>query len=232
MQSLTRKQNELLRTINNYQAKYGRPPTLREMAKESHISDVKSVYRMIQILAQRGYLHRDDRKSRGILLTDFGINELGLSMLPKKLKVSPSILDNHKKPSKLVEDLSKNEVTVSLPTSNLIVYGNKNIKTDGTNINTDLRTIVETVVSMIMDKFTNGSTFDKQQDKYKLVSHITNFIAKGLAQDFLALNLGWLMVLIIAFFVYFKIINNSIQALLYACFSVVIINLLSKKGNS
>jgi len=195
MNSITKKQKKLLSTISNYRSKYGKPPTLREMAKDARISDIKSVHRMIKALVLKGYLYHDRMKSRGVLLTDFGINELESSMLTNLRQSSHSSLDNHKKQSELAGELSRSDVTVSLPTSNSIIYGNKNIKANGTNISTDLQNIVETVVNIVIDKFANGSAFNNQQEKHELASNITNFIAKTAAQDFILQNLGWLAIL-------------------------------------
>lgn len=231
MHSITKKQKKLLTTISNYRSQYGKPPTLREMAKNAHISDVKSVHRMIQALVLKGYLYHDRMKSRGVLLTGFGINEVESLMLSKQLKTSPSSIDNHKKQSELAGELSRNDVTVSLPTSNSIIYGNKNIKANGTNISTDLQNIVEAVVNIVIDKFANGSTFNNQQEKHELASNITNFITRISTQDYILQNLGWLAILIIGFFAYTKIIDDHTQAFLYASFSVFIVNLLIRKGN-
>jgi len=72
---ITDKHIKVLEFLTDYQAKYGRPPSIREIGEKVKISSTSVVNYYLDQLKKMGYLERDDRVSRGVRLTD-KVNEI------------------------------------------------------------------------------------------------------------------------------------------------------------
>lgn len=67
---ITEKHIKVLEFVNDYQNKYGRPPSIREIGEKVKISSTSVVNYYLLQLEKMGYLERDNRVSRGMRLTD------------------------------------------------------------------------------------------------------------------------------------------------------------------
>jgi repressor LexA len=72
---ITDKHIKVLEFLTDYQIKYGRPPSIREIGEKVKISSTSVVNYYLDQLKKMGYLERDDRVSRGVRLTD-KVNEI------------------------------------------------------------------------------------------------------------------------------------------------------------
>jgi len=72
---ITDKHIRVLEFLMDYQTKFGRPPSLREIGEKVKISSTSVVNYYLDQLKKMGYLERDDRVSRGVRLTD-KVNEI------------------------------------------------------------------------------------------------------------------------------------------------------------
>ena len=72
---ITEKHIKVLEFLTDYQTKYGRPPSIREIGEKVKISSTSVVNYYLDQLKKMGYLERDDRVSRGVRLTD-KVNEV------------------------------------------------------------------------------------------------------------------------------------------------------------
>jgi repressor LexA len=72
---ITEKHIKVLEFLTDYQNKYGRPPSIREIGEKVKISSTSVVNYYLDQLEKMGYLERDDRVSRGVRLTD-KVNEV------------------------------------------------------------------------------------------------------------------------------------------------------------
>jgi len=72
---ITDKHVKVLEFLMDYQTKYGRPPSIREIGDKLKISSTSVVNYYLDQLKKMGYLERDDRVSRGVRLTD-KVNEI------------------------------------------------------------------------------------------------------------------------------------------------------------
>lgn len=67
---ITDKHIKVLEFVNDYQTRYGRPPSIREIGEKVKISSTSVVNYYLLQLEKMGYLERDNRVSRGMRLTD------------------------------------------------------------------------------------------------------------------------------------------------------------------
>jgi repressor LexA len=72
---ITEKHIKVLEFVNNYQAEYGRPPSIREIGEKVKISSTSVVNYYLEQLEKNGYIERDNRVSRGMRLTG-KVNEI------------------------------------------------------------------------------------------------------------------------------------------------------------
>ncbi|ERJ13742.1 transcriptional repressor LexA [Haloplasma contractile] len=66
MNKLSEKQEEILGFIMEYLNEQGYPPSVREIGKAVSLSSSASVHSQLQKLIDKGYLHKDPSKSRGL----------------------------------------------------------------------------------------------------------------------------------------------------------------------
>lgn len=66
---ITDKHIKVLEFVNDYQTKFGRPPSIREIGERVKISSTSVVNYYLEQLEKMGYLERDNRVSRGMRLT-------------------------------------------------------------------------------------------------------------------------------------------------------------------
>jgi len=67
-QELTGKQREVLEIVAAWIAKYGFPPTIRDIAKALGVASTNGVVQHLNALERKGHIMRDSRRSRGIKL--------------------------------------------------------------------------------------------------------------------------------------------------------------------
>lgn len=172
---LTKNQAQLLSFISTYRLRYGIVPTLKEMVQELKVSDNKSVLGIIEALTKKDYITRNNnKKSRSILLTDKAIDYLR----PYKYQ-KPTIPDRPKRPTQY----SKNGVTVPSFTKERLTYKDNNIKTDSTKIEGDIQTIIETVVSLTIDRYFNRDS-SKYEDLKREKASVSSLLISLLHSNF------------------------------------------------
>ncbi|MEW5939713.1 MAG: transcriptional repressor LexA, partial [Chloroflexota bacterium] len=67
---LSEKHRRMLEFLSDYQRKYNRPPSIREIGAKIGISSTSVVNYDLEQLVKRGYLERDGRVSRGLRLRE------------------------------------------------------------------------------------------------------------------------------------------------------------------
>ena len=67
---ITDKHVRVLKFLADYQEKFSRPPSIREIGEQVKISSTSVVNYYLDQLEKMGYVERDDRVSRGVRLTD------------------------------------------------------------------------------------------------------------------------------------------------------------------
>lgn len=72
---ITEKHIKVLEFVNDYQTKFGRPPSIREIGEKVKISSTSVVNYYLEQLEKKGYIERDNRVSRGMRLTE-KVNEI------------------------------------------------------------------------------------------------------------------------------------------------------------
>lgn len=70
MDSMTTKQQKVLEAIRDFQVENGYPPTVRELADIFGQSSTAGIHRILHILRNKGYLTKDDHKSRSLGIVD------------------------------------------------------------------------------------------------------------------------------------------------------------------
>lgn len=69
---LTPKQEKVLDAVRDFQAENGFPPTVRELAEMFGQSSTAGIHKILKILAEKGHLVKDGRKSRSLGIVDQG----------------------------------------------------------------------------------------------------------------------------------------------------------------
>lgn len=67
---LTEKQQQVLEAVRAFQAQNGFPPTVRELAKMFGQSSTAGIHKILMILRDKGYLSKENRKSRSLGIVD------------------------------------------------------------------------------------------------------------------------------------------------------------------
>lgn len=216
---MTDNQKKLLQYISAYRLKYGSSPTLREMVSGISVSDNKSILGIITALTRDGYLRKGTQKTRSILLTDKALDFLGVSSFPMQYRAGSLPPQQLKQPAELL-----NGVTVSLPTSDNIGYNGGALKTDGTNIENDLRTVVETAVNLAIGRYFNGTLSSDQTSTQAVAKGISAIVHAAFQDAGVVKNFSWALLLIILTWADVTIIGNNLTALVYSIIAVLIIN--------
>lgn len=138
---MTKNQENLIRFIADYRVKYGASPTLQEMVVGIHVSDHKSVSGIISALTKQGFLEKGRQKTRSILLTDKAFELLGIPLFRRQQ------LEEFNYSYRQMSPASSGVVTSPAP--DYVGHGEQSIKTDGTNLTNDLRTVVGNTVAGI-----------------------------------------------------------------------------------
>ena len=68
METLTKRQNEILNYIKEYIVKYGYPPTIREIGADLGISSPATIHAHLSNLEKKGVIRKQDSKNRAIEL--------------------------------------------------------------------------------------------------------------------------------------------------------------------
>lgn len=148
---MTQNQKNLIHFIASYRVRYGTSPTLQEMVKGIGVSDHKSVSGIISTLIKQGYLEKGKPKVRSILLTDKALEFLNMPLFRQQQ------LKEFDLPYRQLVQLEMGS-TPTLSAPDFLGYGDQTIETDGTILGRYLATIVETVVSRVVDK-NSSSTY-------------------------------------------------------------------------
>ncbi len=74
---LSKRQRNILNYILDYLQEHRRPPTIREIGKATNISSTSVVNYNLERLTERGLLEREAEVSRGLSITEKGVQELG-----------------------------------------------------------------------------------------------------------------------------------------------------------
>jgi len=72
MQEITARQQKVLDFINDYLARYGFPPTLREIGGHLGVSGTLGVMKHLDALERKGFIRKTAGSSRGITIRNYG----------------------------------------------------------------------------------------------------------------------------------------------------------------
>src|SRR3989344_6400072 len=219
MRKMTENQAKLLYFIFKYRGQYGTAPTLREMVRDLGVSDNKSILGIIGALTKQGYLTREKKKSRSVLLTDEAQKFLNDYLLPFQYRESPSAMDQLRQSAAL----ARTDVAVLSPTSESLAYKESVIKTNGTSLGNDIRTVVETAVSLAIDRYFNGTLQAEPNLKQSLTGSIVSIMRRAFADETIARILGWGIILTGLAWANIAILENGLTALVYSVVEAVVI---------
>ncbi|MBI2010918.1 MAG: hypothetical protein HYS89_01650 [Candidatus Colwellbacteria bacterium] len=222
MKKMTENQTKLLYFIFKYRGQYGTGPTLREMVRELGVSGNKSVLGIIEALTRRGYLKREKKKSRSVLLTDEAQKFLNNYLLPLQYHGGPTAADQLRQPT----ELARTDIAVLSPTSESLAYKESAIKTNGTSLDNDLHTIVETAVSLALDRYFNGTLPAEQNLKQGVTGVIVNIIRKAFSDEAIVTIFAWGIILTGLTWANASILEDRLTALVYSVVEVVVIKKL------
>src|SRR5207302_3889683 len=88
---LTKRQQEIFDFIRKYSAKYGYPPTVRDIGKAVGLASSSTVHQHLANLEKIGLLRRDPSKPRAIELLDRAVQEVRNIVRPAGLPVVGSV---------------------------------------------------------------------------------------------------------------------------------------------
>jgi repressor LexA len=67
---LTERQNQIFEFVRTYQVENGRPPTIAEIGRALAIRSTNGVFKQLQALEAKGYLHREAHAARGLRIVE------------------------------------------------------------------------------------------------------------------------------------------------------------------
>lgn len=88
MDTITTRQEQVLRFIYKSISDSGYPPTLAELRNELEVSSNQAVLDILKILEGKGYIEKEEGMARGLRILDKGIQELGLKQMVSVVGVS------------------------------------------------------------------------------------------------------------------------------------------------
>lgn len=68
MEQLTKRQEEILKTLKKFMAKHGYPPTVREIGAILHLSSPATTHFHLNKLEEKGYIRKNEAKNRALEL--------------------------------------------------------------------------------------------------------------------------------------------------------------------
>ena len=68
MESLTKRQEEILNYLKEFMVSHGYPPTVREIGKDLGLSSPATIHTHLNNLAKKGFIRKDESKNRAIEL--------------------------------------------------------------------------------------------------------------------------------------------------------------------
>ena len=89
--SLTKRQQEIFDFIKRYSAKYGYPPTVRDIGKAVGLASSSTVHAHLGNLEKLGLLRRDPSKPRAIELLDRAVDQVRQLVSPSGLPLIGSV---------------------------------------------------------------------------------------------------------------------------------------------
>ena len=92
---LTKRQQEVLDYIRTCIADHGYPPTLRELGSQLGISSTNGVNDHLKALEKKGYLSRDEAKSRALVPIDMEDNMVSVPLLGRIAAGAPILAVEH-----------------------------------------------------------------------------------------------------------------------------------------
>ena len=225
MRKMTKNQVKLLYFIIEYRQLHGTAPTLREMVKKLGVSDNKSILGIIEALTKQGYLKREKKKSRSVSLTDTEKAQKFRSdyLFPFQYRENPTVADQLLRQSR---ELERSNATVLSPTSGSLAYKKSTIKTNGTNLGNDLHTIVETAVSLAIDKYFNSTLSVEPNLRQSLIGSIVNVVCRAFTDKTIVGILGWGIILTGLTWANSVILEYGLTALVYSIIEIVVIKKL------
>ncbi len=91
MMDLTKRQQEIFDFIKRYSAKYGYPPTVRDIGKAVGLASSSTVHAHLGNLEKLGLLRRDPSKPRAIELLDRAVDQVRQLVSPSGLPLIGSV---------------------------------------------------------------------------------------------------------------------------------------------
>ena len=222
MKEFTQNQAKLLHFISQYRREHGAAPALKEIVSELGVSDNKSAVRIIEVLTKHGYLTREAGKSRTLSLTDKAVEEFLVGyLIPYRYHEIPTATDQ----LRLSDESARADVAVLSPTSEL-EYKGDSIKTNGTSLDNDIRTVVETAVSLAIDRYFNGTSQAEPNLKQGLAVSIVDIVRRVLADETSVEIFGWGIILTGLTWANITILENVLTALVYSVVEAIVIKKL------
>jgi hypothetical protein len=221
MRKITSNQANLIKFIHEYRVANSMAPTLQEMVDGISVSDNKSILGVLEALEKHGYIKREKKKSRSITLTDKGQYFLRGYLLPWEYKLgnNPTPADQLRQSAEMMQT----SVTVSSPTSDPLTYQHNSIPSDGTTIGNDLKTVVETAVSLAINRHFSGINTINANVEQKLSGNISGALGRLLVHPVIGGCLGWAALLSGFVWVDIHILGSGITPLTYSVIQVFII---------
>ena len=118
---LSKRQRNILNYILDYLQEHRRPPTIREIGKATNISSTSVVNYNLERLSERGFLDREAEVSRGLSITQKGVQELG--------RVGEAIFELAETVSETISRMVKIPLMGNIVAGEPIEVGNNNFAT-------------------------------------------------------------------------------------------------------
>ncbi len=117
---LTPRQQAILDFVHRESLERGYPPTIREIGRAFGIRSTNGVNDHLKALERKGYLHRGDKKSRALRVTQAALQHLGL---PAEAPPDDAVPARHRPAGNVVPALLPRGETVAVPIVGAVAAG-------------------------------------------------------------------------------------------------------------
>lgn len=164
-------------------------PTLREMVSGIGVFDNKSVLLIINNLIEKGYLTKEEGKSRSVQLTYKADKFLSDLLKPRQHIFKPLPADQLKQSA----ELERNGVEVSYPTKGELRYVQDDIATDSTEVDKSLEMVVESALNSALKTYTRNN-FQPPHTGTSFVHSLSNLLTSLINNEKFLAKIEWFFV--------------------------------------
>ena len=170
MEKLTKRQEDILKTLKKFMAKHGYPPTVREIGALLNLSSPATTHFHLNKLEEKGYIKKNEAKNRALeLLVEENIVEVPLLgkvtagnpieaiEVPNEYFALPATMINGKKEVFTLRVNGESMINVGIYDGDIIIVERKNTASNG-----------EKVVAMTENNEVTVKTYYKENGHFRL----------------------------------------------------------------